>query len=110
MLFQAPHIKECELPGCNRQLAVGGLNPDTGLASRSLQQHSHAAASFIITVFLTKSNWYFHFLTNKYCHIMVCFFPLDRVKKVILYQNPIKNQYEGGNYYAGLYRREQRSC
>lgn len=41
---------------------------------------------------------------------MVCFFPLDRVKKVILYQNPIKNQYEGGNYYAGLYRREQRSC
>ena len=36
-----------------------------------MQQHTQAAASFIITVFLMKINWYFHFSYNNRIFIMV---------------------------------------
>ena len=65
MLLQAPAVKESELPGCNRQLAVVGIYPDAGLGIQGiLQQHTKATVSFIIAGLRMKINWYFHFSYN----------------------------------------------
>ena len=58
-----------------------------------MQQHTQAAASFIITVFLMKINWYFHFSYNNRIVFMVTTY--DKIvrlchKKVIYPQNTIK--------------------